>query len=56
MSFELFPVFGWGGGWRGSAMRQAIIHQPLTSEARVQSQEIVCEIYVGRSAIGTGFP
>jgi len=39
MSFELSTVF-----LGGCAMRQAVIHRPLTSEARVQSQAFVFEI------------
>ena len=44
LSFELSTVFFFGGG--GCAIHQAVIHRPLTSEARRQSQAIVCEICV----------
>jgi hypothetical protein len=37
------------------AMTQAVSHRPLTAEARVRSRAGACEIYDGRSGIGTGF-
>jgi hypothetical protein len=44
MSLELSTVFFWGGSC-------AMYHRPLTSEARFQSQPVVCVIYV-RVALG----
>jgi hypothetical protein len=45
LGYFFFVFFRGGGGGGGScAMHQAVIHLPLTSEARVQSQAVVCEI------------
>jgi hypothetical protein len=36
-------------------MAQAVIHQPVTSEGRVQNQVIPCDVYGGQGGNGAEF-